>query len=74
MVRSGSAGGSVVAVGHDSGWGCAAEVVGKGVSGSVASDTGMGTESGVASVVGSLSGGVEIAAAGSSYGFDSASS
>ena len=49
-------------------------VVGKGVSGSVASGTGMGMESGVSPVVGSLMGGVEVAATGSSCGFGSASS
>ena len=49
-------------------------VVGKGVSGSVASSTGMGTESGVSSVAGSLTGGVEVDVTGSSCGFGSASS
>ena len=49
-------------------------VVGNGVSGSVASGTGMGAGYGISSVVGSLMGGVEVAATGSSCGFGSASS
>ena len=63
-----------MAIGHDSSWGGAVGVVGKGVSGFVASDTGMGTVSGVSSVVGSLSGGVEVAFVGSPCGLGSASS
>ena len=49
-------------------------VVGKGVSGAVASGAGMGAEFGVSSVAGSLMGGAEVAATGSSCGFGSASS
>ena len=74
VVRSGWAGGSLVVVGHGSGWGGAAEVAGKGVFGSVAYYTGMGTESRVSSVVGSLSSGAEVAVAGSPCGLGSASS
>ena len=49
-------------------------VVGKGVSGAVASGAGMGAEFGVSSVAGSLMGGAEVAATGSSCGFGFASS
>ena len=49
-------------------------VVGKGVSGSVASGTWMGAGYGISSVVGSLTGGAEVATTVSSCSFGSASS
>ena len=73
-MRSGWAGGSSIAVGHDSGWVGVAEAVGKGVPESVALGMGMGPESGASSVVDLLTGGVEVAATGSSCGFGPASS
>ena len=74
VVRSGCPGGSIVAVGQASGWGRVGVVVGKGVIGAVVSGTGRGAESGVSSVVGSLTGGAKVAATSSSYGFGSTSS
>ena len=73
-MSSGWAGGSLVAAVHGSVWGGEAEVVGKGVAASVVLGMGMGPESGVSSVVGSLTGGVEVAATGSSCVFGPASS
>ena len=73
-MSSGWAGGSLVAVVHDSVWGGKVEVVGKGVAASVVLGMGMGPESGVSSVVGSLMGGVEVAATDSSCGSGPASS
>ena len=66
--------GSLVVVVHESIWGGAAGVIGKGVVASVALGMEMDPGSGVSSVVGSRTGGVEVAATGSSCGFGPASS